>query len=133
MTMRHQFARVIKEYIAGDRALVEEITANTTSNSQLAQLACGGMTPPAGEDETDMLRFKRSRKEFELFKIEEEIKRMTQTRITSPKKELEQLDDHRLNKMEMDKERLGTAGQRDSRSGKVDRIFGTGHILSLFI
>ena len=32
-----------------------------------------------------------------------------------------------INEMEMDKERLGTAGQRDRRSGKEDRIFGTGH------
>jgi hypothetical protein len=95
MTVRQQFARIIKEYIAGDRSLIDEINSNAASNSPLAQLARGDMTLPAGEDDTDMLRFKRSREELELFKLEEEIKGMTQKRSTSPKKELEQLNDHR--------------------------------------
>jgi hypothetical protein len=87
IAIRQQFARIIREYIAGERSLIAEINANAESNSPLAQMARAA----APTDET-MLGFKRRREELELFKLEEEIREMSRTHLTNLKSDLEGLD-----------------------------------------
>ena len=95
MAVRQQFARMIREYIAGEKTLIAEINANAESNSPLAQMARGA-TPI---DET-MLGFKRRREELELFKLEEEIKAMARTRLANLKNDLEDLADPAATKLD---------------------------------
>ncbi len=95
MAVRQQFARIIREYIAGERSLIAEINANAESNSPLAQMARAA----APTDET-MLGFKRRREELELFKLEEEIRAMARTRLANLKNDLEDLADPTATKLD---------------------------------
>jgi hypothetical protein len=96
MAVRQQFARIIRQYMAGERSLIAEINANAESNAPLAQLARAAAEP---SDETTV-GFKRRREELELSKLEEEVKAMAQTRITALRGELEQLSDPQASKLD---------------------------------
>ena len=89
MSVRQQFARIIREYIAGERSLIAEINANAASDSPLAQMARANAAPG---DET-AVGFKRRREELELSKLEEEIKAMAQSRIITAAGEIERMRD----------------------------------------
>ena len=86
MAVRQQFARIIRQYMAGERTLIAEINANAESSSPLAQMARG----ESPIDET-MVGFKRRREELELVKLEEEVKAMARTRLVNLKNDLEEL------------------------------------------
>jgi hypothetical protein len=90
MAVRQQFARIIREYIAGERSLIAEINANAASDSPLAQMARA--SAPPSSDET-AVGFKRRREELELSKLEEEIKAMAQSRIITAAGEIERMRD----------------------------------------
>ena len=90
MAVRQQFARIIREYIAGERSLIAEINANAASDSPLAQMARA--SAPPSRDET-AVGFKRRREELELSKLEEEIKAMAQSRIITAAGEIERMRD----------------------------------------
>ena len=72
MEVRQQFARIIRQYIAGERALIDGINANAASNSPLAQLARAS----AQEEDAVAVGVKRRREELELLKLEHEINTM---------------------------------------------------------
>jgi hypothetical protein len=78
--VRHQFANIIRRYMAGDKSLVSEIAVNASSNSPIAQMARAslGQEPVADEQ---LVGLKRRREELELFKLEEEVRGMTQARL----------------------------------------------------
>ena len=95
IAIRQQFARIIREYIAGERSLIAEINANAESNSPLAQMARA-----AGPTDETMLGFKRRREELELFKLEEEISAMARTRLVNLKNDLEELADPTSTKLD---------------------------------
>jgi hypothetical protein len=86
--VRQQFARIIREYIAGERSLIAEIEANAESNAPLAQLARAAS--PVQSDETTV-GFRRRREELELFKLEEEVRAMSRARLANIKNDLEEL------------------------------------------
>jgi len=88
---RVQFANIIRRYMAGDKELISEVISNANSNSPLAQMARAslGQEPVAEE----LVGFKRRREELELFKLEEEIRGMTQARIIAATAEIERIRD----------------------------------------
>lgn len=90
--VRHQFANIIRRYMAGDQQLVNEINSNASSNSPIAQMARASLGPERGGDE-HLVGFKRRREELELLKLEEEIKGMVQTRIITATAEIERVRD----------------------------------------
>jgi hypothetical protein len=87
--VRIQFAGIIRRYMAGDKTLHAEIEDNAVSNSPIAQLA--RVSVEGGED--CIVGLKRRREELELFKLEEEIKSMAQSRIITASAELERIRD----------------------------------------
>ena len=95
MAVRQQFARIIREYIAGERSLIDEINANAASDSPLSRLARSA----SPTDET-MVGFKRRREELELFKLEEEVRAMARTRLSNLKNDLEELADPSATKLD---------------------------------
>lgn len=89
---RAQFAGIIQRYMAGDGGLHAEIEANAGSAAPIAQLARESLGIVQQGDE-HMIRMKRKREELELFRLEEEIKSMAQTRIFATTAELERIRD----------------------------------------
>jgi hypothetical protein len=90
--IRHQFATIIRRYMAGDQQLVKEINTNASSNSPIAQMARASLGQEKVVDD-HLMGFKRRREELELFKLEEEIKGMAQTRIIAATAEIERVRD----------------------------------------
>jgi hypothetical protein len=96
MAVRQQFARIIRQYIAGERSLIAEINANAESNSPLTQMARAA----APEEDAATVGFKRRREELELFKLEEEVRAMARTRLANLKNDLEELADPSTTKLD---------------------------------
>ena len=90
--VRHQFASIIRRYMAGDQQLVNEINSNASSNSPIAQMARASFGQEKVVDE-HLVGLKRRREELELLKLEEEIKGMAQTRIIAATAEIERVRD----------------------------------------
>ena len=98
--VRQQFARIIREYIAGERSLVAEIEANAESNARRSLVAEIEANAEANAESNEIeanaesaVGFKRRREELELFKLEEEVKEMSQRRIITAAVEIERMRD----------------------------------------
>jgi hypothetical protein len=91
---RAQFASIIERYLAGDKTLHAEIDGNAESSSPIAQLARASvMDVEQAGDKAELVGLKRRREELELFRLEEEIKGMAQSRIITASAELERIRD----------------------------------------
>ena len=91
-TVRAQIGDIMTKFFAGDKSLVNQIHANASSTSPIAQMARESLGMTQGDDPV-AVGFKRRREELELLKLEEEIKDMTQSRIITASTELERIRD----------------------------------------
>lgn len=91
-TVRAQIGDIMTKFFAGDESLVDQIHANASSTSPIAQMARESLGMTQGDDPV-AVGFKRRREELELLKLEEEIKGMTQSRIITASTELERIRD----------------------------------------
>lgn len=71
-TVRAQIGDIMTKFFAGDESLVDQIHANASSTSPIAQMARESLGMTQGDDPV-AVGFKRRREELELLKIEHEI------------------------------------------------------------
>lgn len=98
-TVRAQIGDIMTKFFAGDKSLVNQIHANASSTSPIAQMARESLGMTQGDDPV-AVGFKRRREELELLKLEEEIKGLAQNRVMTLQDKLEQIRDPDSSKLD---------------------------------
>lgn len=98
-TVRAQIGDIMTKFFAGDESLVDQIHANASSTSPIAQMARESLGMTQGDDPV-AVGFKRRREELELLKLEEEIKGLAQNRVMTLQDKLEQIRDPVANRLD---------------------------------